>query len=458
MQVGKAKVVAAIGEVSFSAHLKAVAKLGAPVILSRFGMFGIMFADIVMLGQYDSLQLAYYGLAGTIHFVLFILGIGALSGIAVLSAQSIGAGEEAKIGTIWRVGQIHALVMGVLAVLLCLPGEFLLRLMGQTPEMAVAADHVLFFQAIGLPGAFIFIAGSMVLESMRRPGGVFVTMIAANVVNVALNWFLITGHGGLPEMGAAGAALSTSITRYVMAAVIVVWIILKIDRQKYNLFGPMVAPWRLGKKMRGLGYALGIAQGLESAAFGAMMIFAAWIGASEAATWAISVNIISFIFMGAIGVSTATIVGVGEATGAGSATNAARAGWSGATIVFLFMTMAGLALWLFPETIASFYSDDDKVIALAIPCLLIAAFNLPGDGLQAVLMGAVRGTGDKWVPTLLHMAAFIGVMVPAALLFAFVFDFGLPGLMMGITVGAYSATLMLGWRFHQLCKRGINRL
>jgi MATE family multidrug resistance protein len=458
MQDGSAKAAVVIGDIGFSGHLKAVAKLGAPVILSRIGMFGIMFADIIMLGQFDSLQLAYYGLAGTIHFVLFVLGIGALSGVAVMSAQSIGAGEEFKVGTIWRVGQIHALIMGVLAIALCLPGETLLRLTGQTPEMAAAADHVLFFQAIGLPGAFVFIAGSMVLESMRRPGGVFATMIIANCANVGLNWLLIAGHSGFPGMGAAGAALSTSITRVVMALVIVLWIIVKIDRRKYNLFGPMTAPWTLGKKIRGLGYALGIAQGLESAAFASMMIFAAWIGASEAATWVISVNIISFIFMAAIGVSMATIVGVGEATGAGSSTNAARAGWSGAIIVFAVMAVAGLVLWLFPDTIASFYSDDDKVILLAIPCLLIAAFNLPGDGLQAVLMGAVRGTGDKWVPTLLHMAAFVGVMVPAALLFAFIFDFGLPGLMMGITAGTYSASLMLGWRFHKLCKHGINRL
>ena len=123
-----------------------------------------MLADIVMLGQFDSLQLAYYGLASTIHFVLFVLGIGALSGIAVLSAQSIGAGEEAKIGTIWRVGQIHAVIMGGVAIVICLPGETWLLVLGQTSDMAAASDQVLFFQAIGLPGAFVFIAGSMVLE------------------------------------------------------------------------------------------------------------------------------------------------------------------------------------------------------------------------------------------------------------------------------------------------------
>ena len=127
-------------------------------------------------------------------------------------------------------------------------------------------------------------------------------------------------------------------------------------------------------------------------------------------------------------------------------------------IVVVFMAAASLVLWFYPAEIAGFYSRDDAVIALAVPCLLVAAFNLPGDGMQAVMMGAVRGAGDMWVPTVLHLAAFAFGMVPGALLFAFVFDFGLPGLMMGTAVGVYSAAAMLGWRFRQLCKRGIKRL
>ncbi len=458
MQQGEAGAALTPGTVSISGHLAAVVKLGAPVILSRIGMFGIIFADILMLGRFDSLELAYYGLANTIQFVFFVLGIGALSGIAVLTAQSVGAGEEKAIGTIWRIGSVHALVMGAIAFLLCLPGEFLLMALGQTAELAAGADHTLFYQAIGLPGAYLFLAGAMVLESLRRPGGVFVAMIIANSVNVALNWLLIGGEWGAPEMGAAGASLATSITRYGMALIVIVWILLRLDRQRYNLLGPMQRPWRVSRTMRRLGYALGLAQGLESASFAMMMIFAAWMGTASAAAWAININIVSFIFMGALGVSTATIVGVGEAVGAGSSANAARAGWSGALIVLIFMAGMGVVLASFPDFIAGIYSEDMAVVALSVSCLLIAALNLPGDGLQAVMMSALRGAGDVWIPTVLHLSTFVCGMIPAALLFAFGFDLGLPGLMLGITVGVHLAALFLALRFRQVCNRGVKRL
>ncbi len=436
----------------FAGQLRAVGTLGLPVVLSRLGMFGIIFADTLMLGRHNSLELAHYGLANVIQQTLFIIGTGALSGTAVLIAQYRGAGEDHVVGTIWRVAMLTALGAGVLAVLLCLPGVAILRLLGQAPELAEGGGRVLRYHAIGMPGVYLFLVCGMMLEAMRRPTPVFATLIVGNLFNVALNALLIGPYG------AEGAALATAIARWALAISLIVWIVVVLDRQRYNLFGPMTDAWRIGRVLRRLGYAMGLAQGLESAAFSSMMIFAGWLGAAAAAAWTITINVFSFIFMIAIGVSTATVVGVGQAVGAGDGEDAARAGWSGLFLVVLVMLGVAVLMFFLPAHVAAFYTSDAAVLALVVPCLFVAAFNLPGDGAQAVMMGALRGAGDVWVPVSLHIATFVVGMIPAGALFAFGFDFGLPGLVLGITVGVYSAALVLGWRFRWITKRGINRL
>ena len=125
----------------------------------------------------------------------------------------------------------------------------------------------------------------------------------------------------------------------------------------------------------------------------------------------------------------------------------AQAGWSGVATIGLLMLGVATVVALAPEAIARLFTEDTTVLALAVPAMILAGLMLIPDGLQAVLMGALRGTGDVWLPTALHLFAFIGVMMPGAWLLAFPFGFGLPGLIGGGLLGVGTATLLLGARF-----------
>jgi MATE family multidrug resistance protein len=111
-----------------------------------------------------------------------------------------------------------------------------------------------------------------------------------------------------------------------------------------------------------------------------------------------------------------------------------------------------------PDAIAAVFTEDARLRAIVVPTLLVAAVTLPPDGAQGVLMGALRGTGDVWMPTVLHLCSFTLVMIPAAVLFAILLDWGTPGLMAGALCGTMVATLLLGGRFRLVSGRTINRL
>jgi MATE family multidrug resistance protein len=442
----------------FAREVLAIARLAVPVAGSRIGMLLLVLVDAAMVGRHDSRELAYFGLGNALHLVLLLIGIGMLVGTAVLSAQARGAGEERTCGRVWRVALLHALALGGGFALLALLGEAALRLAGQTVDMAAGGGQVLLLSGLGLPGALVFVCSTLFLESLGRPRPGVLAMLAANLINVLLNSLLIGGGLGLPAMGAAGAALATSIARSLAALGLVLYILGLADRARWGIVRPLVGGAAIGRKLRRVGYAIGLTQGAESAAFGGLVLLAGLVGAQSVAGHQIAISAVSLAFMGAIGTASATAVRVGLAVGRQDQYGQRRAGFAGMTAILLFMGLAAGVLLGFPEAIGRLFTADPLVLAVAVPTLLVGGLMLPTDGLQAVLMGALRGMGDVWVPLALHSAAFFLLMLPLAAWLGLGLRLGAPGLMAGAWAGVSLAALLLGLRFNHISRLPVSRL
>lgn len=430
----------------------AIVRLGAPVSLSRVGMLLLIVVDVAMVGRHSSLELAYFGLANAVLLVLFLLGVGMLIGTAVLTAQAVGAGAERECGVIWRTAVLHALALGVAFALLTLAGRWFYAATGQDPELARGAADVLLVMGLGLPGGLLFVCCTLFLEALKRPLPGLVAMAFANALNAGFNAWLI------PPLGAEGAALATSAVR-TLAGLALVWHILRLsDAARFNLRGPMEG-WRaVGAKLRRLGWPLGLAQGLESCAFSALSLFAGLLGATAVAGFQIAMMIVAFLFMAAIGVGAATAVHVGQAVGRADRAGMARAGWSGLIAILCFMGAAAAGMSLWPHAFGRIFTTDPAVLAIVGPTLVAAAFMLIPDGAQGVLMGALRGAGDVWIPSAMHLCSFTLVMTPAAWLLAVRLGYGAPGLMLGALAGVGVAALLLAGRFATISRRQVRRV
>jgi MATE family multidrug resistance protein len=426
-----------------------------PVAVARTGMLVLVIVDTAMTGYFSSAELAYYGLGQAVFMVCMLIGVGMLVGTAVLSAQAVGAGSHSDCGVIWRVSGLHALALGALFVVLAQGGGYFYTLFGYDQDLTDGASRVLVILTFGLPGQLLFTASILFLEALNRPGPGLAIMVGANVLNAAFNWLLIGGDLG---WGGAGAAWATTAVRWLIAMAAVIYILRMKDAAVYNVAGPLNEARLLGRKLRRLGYPLGLAQGLESAAFASLTLFAGLLGAEAVGAFQIVMNLVAFCFMAAIGVGTATAVHVGLAIGRGDQRQMMLSGWGGLFTISVFMAAMAVVMALFPGSLVQIFTQDPVLLAIAVPTLLVAAATLITDGAQGVLMGALRGTGDVWIPSALHLCSFLLVMVPAAYGFAIWADIGTPGLMMGTFCGFFLAAVRLASRFYLVSKRPVGRL
>ena len=441
--------------VDFRDRIGAITRLAVPVSMARLSMLVLVMVDMAMTGHFATTELAFYSLAHAVHMVCMLIGVGMLIGTAVLSAQALGAGAHEECGVIWRVSMLHAFVLGCIFTGLAQAGVWFYHQMGYETGLADGAGDVVAVLNFGLPGQLVYAASILFLEALNRPGPGLVIMIAANFVNAVLNWLLIDGDIAL---GAEGAAWATTISRWLIAAAAIIYILRMKDAHKFNIAGRL-DDWRnIGKKLRHLGYPLGLAQGLESAAFASLTLFAGHISGQAAGGFQIVMTVVAFCFMAAIGVGTATAVHVGMAIGRRDQRQMILSGWAGLFAITIFMAMMAVAITLFPNALARIFTDDPALLAIVVPTLLVGAIILVCDGAQGVLMGALRGAGDVWVPTALHLCSFLLVMVPAAGWLSLRTSLGTPGLMWGTLCGVTLAAVLLAGRFHIISKRPIGRL
>ena len=439
------------------AHLRETLRLALPVMLARLGVLTIVTMDTAMSGHASGDDLAWYSVAIAPQIPLLLVGIGLLMGTVVLTAQAVGAGAPERCGAIWRTALVHAAVAGAVMATACTFGEEFLLATGQPADIAAGGGRVLVAIGFGMPAMLLYVATSFFLEGIGRPVPGMVIIIGANLLNVALNWLLIFGHGGFPALGAEGAAIASSIVRWCMFAAAALYVLRYVSRRRFGITAAADPAERLGPRMRWIGLPMGIAHGLEASAFAAMTLIAGLLGAVQVGGYSVPMNLLALAFMGAIGLSTAASVRVGNAVGRGDSAGVRWAGWVAVGVAVVYLAATTAVFGLVPETLAALYTTDAAVIAIAGPTILVAAIAAIPDGVQGVLMGALRGAADVWPATLLYIFSFWMVMVPLGYWLAVPRGLGAPGLMAGVVAGATVAALLLGWRFRVVSARAVRR-
>ena len=439
------------------AHLRATMRLALPVMLARLGVLTIVTVDTAMSGHASGDDLAWYSVAIAPQIPLLLVGIGLLMGTVVMTAQAVGAGSTQRCGAIWRTGLAHAAVAGTVMAAACMFGEAFLLATGQPDDIAAGGGRVLAALGFGLPAMLLYVATSFFLEGIGRPVPGMVIIIAANVLNVFLNWVLIFGHAGLPALGAEGAAIASSVVRWCMFAAAALYVLRFVNRRRFGITAAADPAERLGPRMRRVGLPMGIAHGLEASAFSVMTLIAGVLGTAMVGGYSIPMNLLALAFMGAIGLSTAASVRVGNAVGRGDPAGVRWSGWVAVGVAAVYLAAFGAVFGILPDELARLYTADAAVLAIAGPTIVIGAVAAIPDGVQGVLMGALRGASDVWPATFLYIFSFWVVMVPLGYWLAVPQGLGATGLMAAVVAGATVAALLLGWRFRVVSARAVRR-
>ncbi len=431
--------------------LRQIAKLAFP-ITTAFVAMGIMgIIDTMIVGNYNTDQLAYIGLANSIFVVLFTIPIGLLQGVLIKSSQKFGARKFQSCGKIFNEGRKYSIWLGVIFTLIGINGETILLLLGQEKEMAANAGRVLRVFVFSIPFILIYVNANFFLQSIKRPHIAMYAIIIANILNVMINPVLVYGKFGFPEMGAVGSATSTLIVR-IFLAFFMIYYIYRMKRnpklnKRFGLDRSYDTWWNDSKTTRKIGFGVAITTVATNGSFSAVSTFAGWMGQHTMATYVILVNVDTLVFMICFSISQAASIVVANAYGRKDKDGIMSATLAGFLIILSALFVLEVLIYNFPNQIFGIFTNDGSVMTVIHGLILYLMADVFIDSLPLSFYGALNGRSDVKIPTLFQVIAFLGFRISGAYLLAFKFGLGLKGLILGLACGGMTSLIFNGSRF-----------
>jgi len=424
-------------------------RLAAPLAVAELGWMFMGIVDTVMAGPLGPAAVGTGSLGSMIFFPTATAGTGMLFGMDTLVAQAFGANDQQDIRRTLVNGVWLGTALAPLVALILWATIPVTRAAGVNPRVMTMLGPFIGNLIWGVWPLLMYAALRRYLQAMNIVKPVTFALVSANIVNAGGNWVLMYGHWGVPSLGVAGSALSTSLSRAYLAGVLAVVVIWN-ERRTGNLLFHI--SWRpdLARIRRLIQLGLPAAGQIlfEGAVFAVVTVMVARLDEASLAAHGIAVNVISTTYMVPLGISSAAAVRVGQAYGRRDIHGAEVAGWTALLLSALFMGAAGLLLAVVPQFIVRLYIGNAAVIAMGALLLRIAAVFELFDGFQVVTGGALRGLGDTRTPMLVHLAGYWAVGMPVAYTLCFPVGWGAAGIWVGLSAALVliGAALVMFWK------------
>jgi len=414
--------------------------------------------DTIMSGHYHANDLAAVAVGNSLWLPLFLLVSGMLIATTSMVARFHGAGDKQAIVTTTQQSIWLALIAALVAAVVLMNVGPVLVWLGLEPELIRITDGYLYAVAFGFPAAAIFNGLRGFTEGMGRTKPYMISSLLAFLANIPLNYALIYGVWGLPEMGGVGCGWATAMSMW-MQVLVLLWFTSR--PKKYagiRLYRRWQKPQLLEmRKVFSLGFPIAIAVFAEVSIFSAIALLLAPLGALVVAGHQVALSVSHMIFMLPLSLSQAITIRVGFFLGRGEQQQAnavARTGIMGAALLSMFtMTM----ILCFRETIVAWFTSDVEVQLLAASVFVFMAVYQFPDHVQIAANAALRAYHDTRVPLLLILLAYWVVALPLGYILArtdwLVEPIAAQGFWIGLLVGLAITGVLLTLRLYKIASR-----
>lgn len=413
--------------------------------------------DTVMVGRVSAADLAAVAIGNLYFFIMAIFGQGVLFALDPVISQAVGARDPIGVARGVQRGLILAVMLSTVAMLLLVPAGPLLTLARQPAEVVPIADGYAHGLILGVLPFYAFSVFRQSLQAMGSVRPIVLTVLAANVLNVLLNWIFIFGNLGAPRLGAVGSAWGTSLSRWCLVILVGVLAWSRLRPTLRPCRGDAFA-WSPIRRFLRVGAPIGAQQFLEFGVFGAAGLLMGLLGTIAVASHQVALQLAAITFMIPVGIAQATSVVVGQAVGRDDPDAARRAVGAGLATATAVMAVTAVLFLTIPGPLARIFSNDPVVVAAAAALLPIAGVFQIFDGLQVASAGALRGVGDTRVPMLLNLLGFWCVGLPVSWLLGFPLDVGPQGVWWGLATGIAVVAVLLLFRLRRRFGRSLGRL
>ena len=407
-------------------RVSAILLLGLPIVGGMTSQTLFNLVDTAMVGQLGTDALAAVGVGGFVNFLSVALVMGLSAGGQAMASRRKGEGREAETAVPLNGGLVLALILALpaMAVLMAFAGD-IYALVNEDPK--VIALGVPYFEArlFALLGVGINFAFRGFWNGIGLSMVYLRTLIVMQLSNIVLNYGLIFGAFGLPEMGTTGAGVGSAIATYIGAATYL-WMAWRRARP-LGFLAAMPTRETMVTMVR-----LSLPSSLQQVFFAGGLTALFWIvgqvGTAEVAAANVLINLTLVIILPGLALGLAAASLVGQALGAGDPVDAHRWGWDVVKVAAVVMAALGLPMAVVPELILSIFITDADTRALAIPPLRLVGIVIAIDSIGMVLQNALLGAGAVRTVMTVSIATQWGVFLPVAWLVGPQLGYGLFGI------------------------------
>jgi MATE family multidrug resistance protein len=423
-------------------------------MLGSLGHILVGLVDDIMVGRLGAVELAATSLGNSLFFIAFSLGVGFSFAITPLIAESDGEGNKDNGRSVFQHGLILTALIGVGMYLTLLLLKPILYRLDQPEEVVVLAIPYYEIVAFSMIPLMLFQGFKQFADGLSQTKYAMWATILTNVVNVILNFVLIYGFWIFPRLELVGAAIGTLISRFVMLGFL--YIVL-LKKQKFAAYMKRLHLTEIKKsifrKIIKLGLPTALQMLFEVGLFTSAVLLAGTLGAFPQAANQIALKLSSSTFMIAVGLGVAAMIRVGNQKGLKNYVELRRIAFSNFLLILIIMCVFAISFLIFKNVLPNIFTNNLEVIEIASSLLLIAALFQLSDGLQAVILGALRGLQDVNVPSVITFVAYWIIGFPLSYYLVYNTNLGTFGIWIGLLISLTSSAAMLFLRFNYLTNK-----
>jgi MATE family multidrug resistance protein len=438
-------------------------RLAFPVILGMLGHTLIGIVDNFMVGNLGSTELAAVSLGNSFIFIALSIGIGFSTAITPLTAEADAEQDDEKIRTTFHHGLLLCTVLGITLFVLTVLSKEIMYMMHQPEEVVALAAPYIDWVAFSLIPVIVYQGYKQFADGLSKTKYSMYAILLANVVHVFFNYVLIYGIWFFPKLGVMGAALGTVISRIMM--VVFMDLLLRYNEsfsRYFKDFSFKEIKKSVLKKIIDLGFPSAMQMLFEVTLFTAAIWLSGSLGKNSQAANQIALTLASSTFMVAMGLNVTAMIRVSNQKGLQNYKHLIVVARSIFLLAIILEVFFGIIFVVFHNYLPHLFLnmsdakqaiDNQEIIIITAKLLLVAAVFQVSDGIQVVVLGALRGLQDVKIPMYITFIAYWVVGFPISFYLGKYTSLGAVGIWIGLLAGLTTAAVFLYIRFARLTQK-----
>ena len=439
------------------AELRPLWRIAWPLLIAQTAQIGTGVVDTLMAGNYGDVDLAAIAVGFNIWLPLYLIILGTLFACSAIVAQDFGAGHIERVRSFLPQGLWVAVALSAVMTPLCLNSDIAIALLGLPEETAAKTSAYVSRVGLGFPALGIFMALRYHTQGLGITAPFAFASVVGFIANVPLNYMLIFGAWGAPELGAEGCGLATAASMWISTLIILLYVLTAHSLQPYLPTRWLEGPdWGRISEILVVGFPVGLTFFLETGVFSAITLLIATLGDAAVAAHQIAINVWDVFYIPMVSIGSAMATRMGHAIGARNAHGVRMALRVGAALSTLIGLLAMSLLLLFPDAIIGAYTQSEDIRDLALRLLRLAALFIMIDVIQIVGSFVLRAYKETRFPVIVVTLSYWGLALPLGYLLAIHWGGGSPDgtldFWIATILGIGVAAALITWRVRRLLR------